>query len=962
MKFSGRVAAALATAVVLGAVATGCGAGPAPSAGGADVTAAEEGLEFYWRSEYDSAAATWTSALGDARRNGDSLSVAHLLTWLGLAAYRTGDFDIARVHGEAALALKQGMPGPVDVARSWNALGMLALAEDRLAEAAVLLDSAGVAAVRDDDARAAGAAAGNRGLIHAYLGELEAGARLFGEMRTAAAAVGDRRLEGNALNNLAMISIWAGTPTEALMLVDSALAIYRQVSYPAGEQNALAQRATALAAMGDYPGSMAALDSAIVLARRHRMRGEEAELLRLQAMRFHELGDARRALRLLEEASVASREQVTPWELGGILHLRATIRLEQGQPELALAAIEAALAAHSQAEQPWEELEDLLLLARVHSELQNPTAARQAVDRALDIGHRLGGGWPLAMAELASAELDLRRGDGRRALEAVGRARTGAPAAHFRLQAETHVLAARGWTGLGELDRAAAEWRSAVHLLEGVRSAVSTPAELRLVASRSGSDVYGEAAATLLQLGLEEQALATADRSRGRAALRHPGGGRAAPDAGGELLLRRMDVLLGQLRELESIPSVERTAGTVGRQSLITMRLDALRDQYEDARHRQQLQPGQPTVSAVEEFNAERLRLALADDEALLHYTLRPDTLILLVVRREGMHALTVPARAADIASRVRLLRGLWGVADNPLRGLPAAQRLREVLIAPAESAGVLTGVRRLIVVPHGILEHVPFAALHDARSLRYLVQDYVITVAPSAAVVAAARRGGGAPPPAQLRAFAPFPDRLRATAGEAAAAARALPGGRSLVGSRATERAVRDALGTDAVVHIATHGVVNHRNPLFSRLELARGRGVASTDDGRLEVHEVLAMSVRSPLVILSGCETAAGDDWIRDPAQPAGFTTLALAFLHAGARMVAATLWRIDDVATARLASHFYESGSPGDPALALAEAQRAFIASSDFSSPYYWAAFVAVGDGAASAHHPRSGRAGR
>jgi CHAT domain-containing protein len=111
--------------------------------------------------------------------------------------------------------------------------------------------------------------------------------------------------------------------------------------------------------------------------------------------------------------------------------------------------------------------------------------------------------------------------------------------------------------------------------------------------------------------------------------------------------------------------------------------------------------------------------------------------------------------------------------------------------------------------------------------------------------------------------------------------------------------------------------------------------------------VHEVFGLDLAADLVVLSACQTGlasgaladlpAGDDWI-------GLTR---GFLHAGARHVVATLWPVQDLATAALMERFYEGFTDStDPVRALAGAQRALIAEPATAHPFYWAGFVAVG----------------
>ena len=163
------------------------------------------------------------------------------------------------------------------------------------------------------------------------------------------------------------------------------------------------------------------------------------------------------------------------------------------------------------------------------------------------------------------------------------------------------------------------------------------------------------------------------------------------------------------------------------------------------------------------------------------------------------------------------------------------------------------------------------------------------------------------------------------------------------LTGSAASETAFRRAAPTRRVIHLATYGVLNKQNPLFSFVDLAEDR----LHDGRLDVHEVFGLRLVADLVVLSACQTAlasgslgdvpAGDDWVG----------LSRAFLTAGARSVVASLWPVQDQATATLMVQFYTRYIPGaDPRDALAGAQRAMLAVPSTAHPYYWAGFEAIG----------------
>ena len=104
---------------------------------------------------------------------------------------------------------------------------------------------------------------------------------------------------------------------------------------------------------------------------------------------------------------------------------------------------------------------------------------------------------------------------------------------------------------------------------------------------------------------------------------------------------------------------------------------------------------------------------------------------------------------------------------------------------------------------------------------------------------------------------------------------------------------------------------------------------------------------TLTADLVVLSACQTGLGSGALADVPAGDDWVGLTRAFLHAGAAHVVATLWPVDDWATAALMERFYQGYAGGaDPAGALAAAQRALLAQPATSHPFYWAGFVAVG----------------
>ena len=478
-------------------------------------------------------------------------------------------------------------------------------------------------------------------------------------------------------------------------------------------------------------------------------------------------------------------------------------------------------------------------------------------------------------------------------------------------------------------------------------------------------ETYSNLVSSLLRLGEVEKAFEVADASQARAlqeTLASRGdaqlGTRASADdlAEAEELLRRIDQLVTSLDLIEAeaadaaeVPDPEAVQELAGR-------LTEARDQYEA--HRLSLSERHSTAVSllgIGSVRARAVRRVLEPGEVLVEYLVTPERVIIFAVTRDDVRAVESPISDGNLMSRVRLARDLLGRQEaGGARLQTVLERLHGVLIAPAARAAGLYEARQLVLVSHGILNYLPFAALRDTVTGRYLAQDFSIVRAPSAGALSALRDGPSTAPSGLARepsatVLVPFPDELPASRAEAESLRRGLQRLTSLLGDRATERQARLALEGDGYVHIATHGVMNARNPLFSRLELYPGESTGGPrDDGRLEVHELLELKILAPLVYLSGCETGLGSARATRFSPGEDYATLAQAFLYAGAGNVLATLWRIDDEAAAVFADRFYRHMRSATPGEALRRTQLEMIEESTFGAPYFWAAYQLSGAG--------------
>jgi len=937
----------LAVGVLVGTFA-GCGARDPPCVTRTGVldSLVALGEQMYRREEYDSVRVFLGPVADRARVTGDSAAEARARTWLGLAFWRLSDYPRARAEQERALGLKLALHLDRELWRSHNALGLLAWNEGRLVDALRQYDSATAAAARVGDSVGIGSTAGNIALVQTELGDFTAARQGFERMRAIGQVHSNARAVGNALNNLGMLAIRIGDADRAIPLLREALQVYRDIDYATGEQNALGQLGTAYAALGEPQHAFATLDSALQQARRLGLRQEEASDVESLAELHRVAGDLTQALELYAVAKALNQELGQPLELGTNLRNEADIHVQLGDLDGASRSAGAALAAHREAGARFEELSDLLLLADI-TDRANQTAvsagylrAAHSLSTTLDV--RVG---RLAVA-LVEARIADRRRDARRVLQVLDDAAADVRAGGYDMEWECELLRGRAEARRERLAAAAAAGRRAVAAVERVRSHYGS-GMLRTTYGADRSQAYSDLVRTLRQLGQVDEAFTVSDAARGRALL----DARLASAGGDEQIARRailgeIDGLVVNIEHAEQEATSQTTTGRRASLPTLYRRLDATRRRYEAAIARASDVTGAAAVPGAPAARVTDTQAALESDEALVEYLVSSDRLLGFVVTPNGITTFERPVSQQNLTTRTRLVRSVLarpGPAGGPTDA-PVLEALYDLLIAPAR---LPASVRRLVVVPHGVLAYLPFAALRNSATGRYLVESMSVLSAPSAAAfVELRRRRAGAPGVQRATVFAPFPDRLPATAVEANAIRRAV-GADVQIGRRATEAQFRAALAGGAIVHAATHGILNPRFPLFSRIEFSGG-GADPGNDGRLEAHELLGLRVMSPLVFLSGCETGLGVAGSTDFAVGEDFATLGQAFLLAGAGNVVATLWRIEDAGAAAFAERFYVHLSSVGPAEALARAQRDLLGGGKYRAPFYWAAYTMKGTG--------------
>ena len=941
---------------------TGCGERADPDPPTESLLAAAE--EIYWQGEIDSAQVVFEAALDESRQRADPVEEASALTWLGLAAWRLGDYEEARRLGEQALDLKLEHSLQNQLFRSYNALGLLAWNESRYFEALDLYQIALELAEAESDSTNLVKVWTNLGLLHTELGDFVEAQHLLNKALVLSRELDEGLIEGRVLTNLGMLAVRTGDPVTAIGNLEAGLMRLRDVEDLIGEQNALGQLGMAYAAAGEMGRAVAVLDSALQQSRIQGLRQEEATHLEQTAELYREAGDFRRALSLFEEARAINDELGLEDETGIDFRSQAEVQARLENLDLAHRLAGDALAIHRHVGSRFEELADLLLLAELSSQSGDSDEARRHLETAGQMTEGLASRRARASVALAAARIADHEGDGAAVIRILHSSIPEIVEADHDYAWEAHALLARTHARAGDLEEAAAAGRQAVEAVERVRGRFASGI-LRTSYQTEREAVYGELVDVLLELGRTGEAFEVADAARGRVLVEHLATARANGGASVRELAEEERQILAQIdwlaQEVDEIGDPNEVASTELSSELdqLYRELENRRTDYGAALVRSQEHGGQAgTLLGGARPEEGRVRAALHAEEALIEYLVSKDEVLGFVATSDEIQSFRAEVPRRELAMRVRVARELVGrPSADPETLEPVLAALHEILIGPAARTGLLDGKRALVIVPHGELTYVPFAALRDPRTGRYLALDFTLLDLPSAASLPVLRGGETVVTSGQPAAFAPFPRELPATVGEADAVHESLGRGTSIKGGKATEAEFRDALAEVPIVHAATHGIFNLRNPLFSRLRFAPGQSERSDDDGRLEVHELVELEVNAWLVFLSGCETGVGGAWSTAFGQGEDFATLARAFLYSGAANVIATLWRVEDEGAAAFARSFYhhlgENGRlqrQGHASVsdALALAQRELIRSHSYHAPYYWAGYRVTGSG--------------
>ena len=789
------------------------------------------------------------------------------------------------------------------------------------------------------------------------------------QVRAARHAAGDRALEARALWRLGVGYRGAGRTADAIRVSREALRLATGANAEGTAAEALNQLYQLNAFPPEFPDAARTLDEALRLARRSNQSRTIARILDSQARWHGGNGRLDEAILAIDEglthASSAGDQQL----VAGLFAIRSTMGSRAGRLGDALTdALRAREAAAKVG--PRAEVTALFVLAQSHSHLSNFAEATrlwtEVIDRYRAIGPPIG--VPIALDSRCHVLYEVGRfddaiADVREAIALYARLKERPSAALFSRAAMASIRLGR--------DTEARQWLA--------------DAEARL---NDGPDY--EQIQTLTQIGIANVMLGDAT-SANRAYNRVLEMGRrrnsledewVAQFGLGRSALVAHDPGTAMVHLDRAVTVIERLRTTVPAQELRAAYLSRRVEAHEWLTTALMMQSASPADHFVEQaFNvAERARVrALADllaegrakrrggqpaeapsartrqqiaanlgpRDLLIEYLVGAEHAYAWAVTGDSFVGFELPAPAALDESVRRMLTRIESDDRDELQIM--AEDFTPSLLGPAVSK--LGSIDRIIFVPDGPLQRLPFAAL-PLPGGQYLAQRVAISTvgsgslldmlkrgSPTRSVLALASSPGSNQPSATSRATdAP----LGEVTGEIHDAIRLLApddGGRSI--ADATELAVKtNGFADYRVIHVAAHSLIDEAFPRNSAI-LLRPEG---KEDGALRAAEISQIPVRADLVVLAACRTQLGRIMRGE-----GFLSLARSFMEAGARSVVASLWDVGDRDTRALMRSFYAgiaAGLPPDQALRMSQLQM-IRAGGSLAAPRVWAAFQVAGE---------------
>lgn len=934
------------------------------------------------KERYNEALDTLQKALNIFTELEDRAWQGSTLTNIGWTHQALGEYDDALATFKQSLDIFQELKDQAGQSEALYNIGTVYRDQGKYSEAKEYFEQALDKIPQDASKLKKGNILADLALVCTYLGCYAEAAQYYQQATEIMDELGGPVPEAANLNTLGGFLLRQGKLAEALETYKKALDAYRNIPDRAMEGVTLNNIGEALRKQGRYAEALDAFQQALMIHQEVKDQAMEGTTLANLGAVFYNQGRYDEALERYQQALTIFQDLNNQAQQGVILNNIGLVYDAQEKDDEALAYYNKALPILRQHSNRIIEGVVLSNIGLIYQTQEQYEQAAEYFQGALKIQNEV----DRAGAGLTLNNMGLMYQDQKRypeALDHYQKALSTAQEVGDRAN-EGVILGNIGvvYEAQGKTAEALDSYQKALDILDTVRvTAGSEEGRASFIAQYSG--LYDHAISLLHRQGQDDDTFLISERGRARSFLDSLATGQVQlNDDIGELLSREQETYI-QLQvartalanakaasppdpkliaDLENALKEAEQKYTTAQTAII-----ARRDQLAD------LIPGRKDNTLA----VKQVQSWLDSQTTLVSYFILEDQTLAFVLTTNTFEVIELDFSTDQVTNReglINLVRDFRDLIDQNHPGaISNAQKLYQRLITPLTNH---LSTPKLIIVPNGVLNYLPFTALQNEASGQYLIEQYQLISLPSASVLPFITPDRQSSPQGQSEWFALSPylpalvlgnpttgdpndalalavtgdgfSDLPAAEKEAQAVA-ALYGVTPLLAQAATEQAVYTQAPRASIVHLASHGIYKPATPLNSYLALAP----TNEQDGWLTASEVYNLDLQQTnLVVLSACTTQLGELLGQGQGNvSAGDDVVGLtrAFLFAGTPSVMATLWNVKDQSTQLLMEHFYQNLQAGmSKAEALRQAQIALIRSEDYASPYYWAAFVLSGDG--------------
>ena len=815
------------------------------------------------------------------------------------------------------------------------------------------------------DKAAEGNALAGSGRVYRSSGQPEPALQYYRLAYDIFTAMGDAIASGETMGNIGVVYADRGQSTDALKCYALAQQAYRAASHPAGEAAMLANIGVIYANRGQTKQALGNYRDAQNRYRALNDTAGEARMLDNIGRIYADTGQASQALESYEKARSLYQASKNREGEARILTSIGVIRAGDNPAE-ATKYFEMALPITESGVDPTVRARTLAALARVYAD---------------------SGQWKDALANYQAAQI---------IYHAIG-----SPGDEARILGGMSRVYARQ----DRLADAEASYRQAIGLIEAQRRGLGRLTDAKIALQETYHAMYARYVDLLLRRGADAEAFGVVQQMKARALLDLLLNGKA------DLLPSLSADERRELTDCRAVPDqLNRAMLAEGARNEVggKLRFEALQQQLEEAERKLAaltdrlyvLHPDLAQARSVETADVGQAAKLLPPGSALVEYAMLRagvgrealDRAVAFVVTSDGKITRHDVGAASELEKLAPMFRGVCADPHTPYA--PLAHELYARLLAPLEAR--VGDRRQLLICPDGLLWEVPFAALMDSQN-QFVGERQILTFAGSAtaarialntprrpaainAVLAlanpdfgtVARFGDNPLVPGQRpfdrpsrpfdRPSRPFdrPSRdigslmqerggfspLPGTQTEADLLRGLYPNSAVYTGAAAQEATFKREAGKYRYLHLASHAFFNDASPLLSCVFLAvpPPSDAAGSEDGFLTARELFEMKLNADLVTLSACQTGRGELHSGE-----GMIGLTWALNVAGCPAQLVSQWSVDDEATATLMRQFYRELKAGQSKGKALQSAAAIVRDQEemLRHPYYWAAFVLLGD---------------